>query len=168
MGWLDDIWGGGGDTAFGTDTFSGGGWDWGDLMGGDDDSWMSSLFSVGGDDSGSDWSSLFGGGGGGGSSSSSSSGGMWGDLMKGILGGIGASSDAKSASKMSAESIRIGGEENRKTISFAKDLEDFYNKRDKRDKRVALDSYGQFSKLREWKPDYVAPAVPVVPTRPTP
>lgn len=166
MGWLDDLWGAGGDTAIGTDSVWGGGWDWGSLLGGGDDSWLSGNVSVGGGNSGGGGSGggLFGGGDSGGGTGSN----LWGDLMKGILGGIGASADAKQNAKFSTGQIRVGGEENRKTVSFAKDLEDFYKKRDSRDKRVALDSYGQFSRLREWKPDYVAPAVPTVPTRPTP
>lgn len=163
MGWLDDIWGGGGDTAFGTDTFSGGGWDWGSLLGGDDSSWTSDLWSVGGGggDGGSWWSSLLGGGGG-------SSGGGTGDIFKMILGGLGSSAEMNAQRGMSAEQIKLTGAESRKNASYAADLADFYKQKDNRNKRIALDTYGQFSTLRGWKPDYVEPPVPTLPARPTP
>lgn len=151
----------GGDTAFGTDTFSGGGWSQDLFSGGDTSGWLGSIGDIGGGDS-SWWSGLFGGGGGG------SSGGGTGDIFKMILGGLGSAADSNAQRGMSKEQIQLTGAEARKNTSYAADLKDYYDEKDKRNKRLALDTYGQFSDLKSRMPNYVEPPVPGLRARPTP
>lgn len=113
-----------------------------------------------------------------GASSSGGSSGIWGDVFKSVLGGIssyaGAKSSGKQAEKMSkleAETAlkiaQIQGLEARKKTAFEKDLEYYYKQQDNRNKRLALDSYGAFSKLSTFAPQgFTLPAVPVVPPKP--
>lgn len=111
-------------------------------------------------------------------SSGSSSGGssIWGDIFKGVLGGLSATAAGKRKTKdlkFSAEqAIALAmtqGLEGRKTSAFERDLEYYYKRLDNKNKRIALDSYGAFSKLGTFAPStYVQPAVPTVPTKPVP
>lgn len=113
---------------------------------------MSFLSSIGNFVSG-----IFGGGGGGS-----------GDIFKAILGGIGGSADAKLSLEMAKETTKLKGLEDRKSLDFTAKLEDYAKQQDKFRKRVALDTYGQFSLLKRYAPNMV-PAPPVqVPTQPTP
>lgn len=105
-------------------------------------------------------SNLFGGGGGGGSSS------IWGDIFKAILGGVGSSADAKLGIEMAEKKAMIEGKEDRKTLDFTGQLNDYYSQLGKQRKRLALDTYGQFDLTKRWAPNYT-PAAPVqVPTKP--
>lgn len=162
MDW-GDLWSGG-DTAFGTDTFSGGGWSQ-DLFTGGNTDWLGSIGDIGGDSGGSWWSGLFGGGGGSGGSGGSSG---TGDIFKMILGGLGSYADSNVQRGMTKEQIQLAGLESRKNTSFAADLKDYYDQKDKRNKRIALDTYGQFSDLKSRMPNYVEPPVPTLGARPTP
>ncbi len=123
------------------------------------------------------WMSTVGGWFSGGSSGGSSGGGssIWGEVAKGVLGGL----SAKAASKESKETSREGyaasleaerqrGIEGRRSTSFEADLLDYYKKKDNKEKRLALDTYGQFATLRSWKPNYVNTPQPVTPARPAP
>jgi hypothetical protein len=164
MGWLDggslgdSNWG----DLFGTGTTSdwAGGFDWGDV----------------------DLSDYFGGGGSTGTSTSSGSG--WGDFFKSILGGdsnssglgsnifasllggLGGMADAKLQIKMAQDLARIRGEEDRKTLGYSADLKDYYDQKNKYRKKVALDTYGQFSLLDRWAPNYTPPAPIEQPAKP--
>lgn len=108
------------------------------------------------------------------SSGGGSSSGAWGDIFKAVLGGVSAYSSSRSADKTSKNNTKdqikllgLQGIEARKTTQFEKELERYYSQLDKRDKRVALDTYGAFSKLGTYAPNnYTLPAVPVVPTKP--
>ena len=98
-------------------------------------------------------SGLFGGGGGG-------------DIFKAILGGIGGSADAKLKMEMAKETAKIQGTEQRKSLDFSAQLEDFYNQKNKARKRLALDSYGAFSLHKRYAPTLKPTAAVEVPTKP--
>lgn len=120
------------------------------------ESWYSSSDSSSSDTSSSDTSSS--------SDSSSSGGSYWGDIFKAILGGIGSSAEASAKSKMSKEEIAQHGFEDRKSADFAAQLADYYKQKDQFRKRAALDTYGQFSLLHRYAPNYKpAPGVDVPP-----
>lgn len=134
-------------------------------LGSSGSSW-GSLFS--GSSGGGFWSgvasglgSLFGGGSSGGGSSSSS---MWGNIFQGILGGLGGMASGGGDEGLSAEQ-RVGliqhqGTEQRRTVGFTADMEDFYKQKNKIRQRAALDTYGQFSLLDRYAPNYKpAPAI---------
>ena len=132
----------------------------------------SSLFggSSGGSSGGSIWSSL-----GNGVSNYFSSGSGWSDIFKGVLGGAGAAgasaSDAKSAKelhKYALEQLDRAGYQQRKTADFEAQLLDFYKRADTmRNRKIALDSYGQFSKISQYNPNYVRGADAPAPVKPT-
>lgn len=109
-------------------------------------SFLSSLGNV--------FSSLFGGGGGGS------------DIFKAILGGIGGSADAKLMVELAEKKAKAEGIEQRKSLDFSAQLEDYYGQVTKNRKRVALDTYGQFDLTKRWAPN-ATPSAPVqVPTKP--
>lgn len=159
--------------------------------------WFSSDFGSGWGDSGSgfDWgsvdlSSVFGDSGGGGSSgswlntigslfggsgSSGGSGDIFGSLLSGLAGGAAASLDAKSLKEIqqlrgqqALEQLKQQGLESRKSLDYEYQLKDYYGQQDKARKRVALDTYGQFSQMDRIKKNYTpapgvqVPAKPVV------
>lgn len=104
--------------------------------------------------------SLFGGSGG------SSSGNMWGNIFQGILGGLGAMASG-SGQKGPSVGEQVGltqfqATEARRNIGFAADMEDYYKQKDKMRRRAALDTYGQFSLLSKYAPNY-QPAAPIDP-----
>lgn len=88
-----------------------------------------------------------------GSNSSSSDG--YSDIFKALLGGIGGSADAKLAAEMYKVKAQSEGEEQRKSSLFEYQLKDYYTQQDKVRKRAALDTYGQFSQISKWAPNYV-------------
>lgn len=89
------------------------------------------------------------------------------DIFKAILGGIGGSADSKLQMEMAKETAKIQGTEQRKSLDFSAQLEDFYNQKNKARKRLALDSYGAFSLHKRYAPT-LKPTAPVeIPTRPT-
>lgn len=121
--------GGGGSGVIGTaaKSVTGGGVNWGSLAG------------TAASAAGSGWlSNLFGGGGSSGSNS----------LFQGILGGLGAAADAYMGEKAQREK----GRQERQTIGYAAELEDFYQQKNKARKRAALDTYGQFSLMSRYAP----------------
>lgn len=130
-------------------------------LGSSGSSW-GSLFS-GGSSGGGFWSgvvsglgSLFGGGSGGGGSSGGSN--MWGNIFQGILGGLGGMASGGGDEGLTVEQ-RIGlikeqSHEQRRNIGFAADMEDFTKQRNKIRQRAALDTYGQFSLLGRYAPNY--------------
>lgn len=135
---------GGGDTAFGYDSFTGGGGSWTDWFsggGGSDliDIGTDILNSDGGDSNNSWWQSLFGGGSGGSGSGSNSS------LWTSLLGGLGGAAQGYLSGKDLKEGIEARGREDRRTAGYTAELADFYRQKDKVRKRTALDTYGQFS-----------------------
>lgn len=112
--------------------------------------WLSSIGSfVGG---------IFGGGG------NSSN-----DLFKALLGGIGGSADAKLTAEMYVKKAQAEGLEQRKSSLFEQELLDYAKQQDKVRKRAALDTYGQFSQISRWAPNYVSknPAIQT-PAKPNP
>lgn len=161
MGWLDggylgdSTWGDMFDT--GTTSDWSGGFDWGsvdmsDYFGGGDSS------GSGGTDWGSIMSGIFGG--------SDSSSGLYSNIFAALLGGLGGMADTKLQVQMAKDLARIRGEEDRKTLGFSADLKDYYDQKDKYRKKVALDTYGQFSLMDRYAPNY-KPAAPIeVPNKP--
>lgn len=116
-------------------------------------SWLSSI--------GNFVSGIFGGGGG--------SGNMGSDIFKALLGGIGGSADAKLTAEMYVKKAQTEGLEQRKTSLFEQELLDYAKQQDKVRKRAALDTYGQFSQISRWAPNYVSknPAIQT-PAKPNP
>lgn len=103
------------------------------------------------------FSSLFGG----------SNGGS--DIFKAILGGIGGSADAKLMVELAEKKAKAEGVEQRKSLDFSAQLEDYYGQLNKNRKRVALDTYGQFDLTKRWAPSANVTVPPVqVPTKPVP
>lgn len=136
-------------------------------------SWFSSLINAGasalgnsgGSSGGGFWSGvgdfvggLFGSGG----SSSNNNSNIWGSLLS----GLGGAAQGYLSGKDIKESVEARGKEDRKTIDFEYALKDFYDQKDKARKRVALDTYGQFSLTDKFAPG-MGNARPVdVPTKP--
>ena len=140
-------------------------------------SWFTGLINAG--------SSLFGGGG----SSSSGSGSFWGNvgsalgglfgssggnnsggnnsnIWGSILSGLGGAAQGYLSGKDLKEGISERGKQDRKTIDFEYALKDFYDQKNKARKRVALDTYGQFSLTDKFAPG-MGNATPVdVPNKP--
>ena len=102
-------------------------------------------------------------GGGGGSSNIGS------DIFKALLGGIGGSADAKLTAEMYVKKAQAEGLEQRKSSLFEQELLDYAKQQDKVRKRAALDTYGQFSQISRWAPNYV-PKNPAIqtPAKPNP
>lgn len=140
-------------------------------------SWFTGLINAG--------SSLFGGGG----SSSSGSGSFWGNVGSAlgglfgssggsnsggnnsniwgtILSGLGGAAQGYLSGKDLKEGIAERGKQDRKTIDFEYALKDLYDQKNKARKRVALDTYGQFSLTDKFAPG-MGNAAPVdVPNKP--
>ena len=93
----------------------------------------------------------------------------WGDIFKALLGGIGGSADAKLTGEMYVKKAETEGREQRKTSLFEQELLDYSKQQDKVRKRAALDTYGQFSQINRWSPNYVSknPAIQT-PAKPNP
>ena len=102
-----------------------------------------------------------------------SSGSGWGDLLGGVMAGIGGSAAAKREDKASEQShewalalAALKGGEDRRTLDFQAQLDDFYKQKDKQRQRTALDTYGQFSVQHRRTPGYSTTASVDVPTQP--
>lgn len=168
--------------SWGSDLFSGGTFgDWGDSGSFD---WGSVFGDISGDvgDSGFNWSDLIGGGDSGGGSSwgswvdtigglfggggDSGSGSGWSNIFGAMLGGLAGGADAKLGIEAVREKARLEGAEERRSLGFAADLEDYYKQKDKARKRTAIDSYGQFSLMDRWAPNATAAPAVDVPTKP--
>lgn len=166
-----DFWSGFGDGGILGGSSGGGSWtdylggDWGDGSG----SFLGDL-GGGGSSGGSSGSgilqSIFGGGGSSGSS-----------IFGGLLSGLGAGASAALSGKDLKDSIKLKGEQDRLTLAqsglqdrraldFEASLKDYYAQQDKRRKRIALDTYGQFSTINKIKPGYVDTPMPEVPQKP--
>lgn len=175
MAWWDNILSdtadsglfGGGSGNFGDS----GGFDWGSLWGdvagevGDSGFNWGDLVSDGGGSSGSSWGDwaktvggLFGGGEGGSSDYS--------NIFGAMLGGLAGGADAKLGIEMVREKAKLEGAEERRSLGFAADLEDFYKQKDKSRKRAAIDTYGQFSLMDRWAPNATAAPGVDVPNKP--
>lgn len=86
---------------------------------------------------------------------------IWGSLLSGI--GTGAA--AYLSGKDLKDSIETKGKEERKTLSYAASLEDFYKQKDKARKKAAVDTYGQYSLMSRIMPTADTPVdVPTMPT----
>lgn len=175
MGWTslfgggDDDWGSnwnlfGGGNFGGSDGNWGSGFDWGSVWGdlGQSGADWWDLIGDGGDSGsnggGSNWlgtiGNLLGGGG-----NNSGGGNIWGSLLSGLGGAAQAFMDE--------ESIKEAGKQQRQTRKFEAELLDFYKQKDKHRKRVALDSYGQFSLMNRWAPNYAGDKPVEVPNMPS-
>ena len=90
-------------------------------------------------------SGIFGGGSGSGTT----------DLFKMLLGGLGGSADAKLTMETYVKKAETEGLEQRKSALFEAELLDYAKQKEKVRKRAALDTYGQFSQISRWAPNYV-------------
>lgn len=192
MGWLSDLVGGGsGGGVFGTGSIwdgssggnfgGGGGWSISDLWGdiGQPGSITDNLGWLSGNGGGGiwDWASGLSGGGGSGlaglagqavggllQGGGQQGGGLFGQNSQGLMGsllaGLGGAADAYLGEK----AMRERGKQDRLSIGYAADLQDYYGQLNKQRKRIALDTYGQFSLLNGGTN---APAVQV-PAKPNP
>ena len=104
----------------------------------------------------------------GGNSGGGSSGGNGINWGQAILGGISAYASSSSKSKQGVAEYREKGMQDRKTGAFAADLTDYYAQANKQRKRLALDTYGQFSLTNRYAPNMTAPAPIAVPNKPGP
>lgn len=173
MGWFDSDWGdwfGGSMSDYGS---SSDGFDWGSVLGNSGDG-----FGSGGDSF--DWGNVdlgtvFGG------DSSGDSGGGWGSVLGKLFGGSGSGSGSgnifgallgglqgAAAAKLDEKAVKQAGVERRKSSAFEADLVDYYKQKDKSRKRVGLDTYGQFSQLKRWAPNYQDTPAIDVPAKPNP
>jgi hypothetical protein len=149
---------------FGTDTGGSSGsdafgLDWGDMFSGSSYDWTSSLGDSGGDSGSSSWiKNLFGGSG----SGSSSGSGIFGSLLS----GLGGAASAMLSGKDLKAGIEAQGKESRRSLDFEAALKDYYTQEDKRRKRIALDTYGQFSTIKQYAPKYKNTPPVIVPTKP--
>lgn len=102
-------------------------------------------------------------------SSKSGSSSVGSDIFKALLGGIGGSADAKLTAEMYVKKAQAEGLEQRKSSLFEQELLDYAKQQDKVRKRAALDTYGQFSQISRWAPNYVSknPAIQT-PAKPNP
>lgn len=154
-------WFGSGFDLGGSGGGGGSGIDWGDAISaftgglGSGDSYDGG--SSGGSALGGFLGSLFGGG-----SGSSGS-----NIFASILGGLGGMAEAKLSGKDAKELVKTKGIEDRKTLDFEAALKDYYTQEDKRRKRIALDTYGQFSLMNRIQPGYQTPPPVNVPQKPT-
>lgn len=101
--------------------------------------------------------SLFGGSGG---STTGTS--IWGA----VLGGLSGAAQSYLTGKDADKAIREQGKESRRTLDFTAQLEDHYSQLDKARKRRALDTYGQFSLMDRYAPNYTAAPPLDQPARP--
>lgn len=102
-----------------------------------------------------------------------SSGSGWSDLLGGVMSGISRSSQNSREDEQAAQTHEwalaieaLRGVENRRTSAFEAELKDYFDQRDKYNKRVALDSYGQFSVMDRRSPGHVATPLPAAPVKP--
>ena len=147
MGDWGDLFNTGYNWASGSDWSSGG---WASAIG--------DIFGSSGSDSGG-WGSFFGnllegftGDG--------SDGNIWGQILAGGINGF-------ASAKLGEKEIKAMGQEQRKTSAFEAELLDYYKQKDKGRKRAALDTYGQFSTIKNWAPNYTPSPAVQVPTKPT-
>ena len=159
MGDWGDLFGTGFNWASGSDWSSGG---WSEAIG--------DIFGSSGGDSGGSWgnffSNLMDG-----FSGNGSDGNIWGQILAGGINGYANAKLGEKEIKAMGEEQRktalLQAEQGRKTSAFEAELLDYYKQKDKARKRAALDTYGQFSTVKNWAPNYTpAPGIQV-PTKPT-
>lgn len=161
--------------SIGSDLFSGGSGNFGD-SGSSGFDW-GSVWDTAGDWFGSSSGGSGGGGGGGGwldtlqgiftDDGDVAAGSGWGNnIFTSMLGGLAGGADAKLGLEMVKQQAKLRGAEERKTLGFAGELEDFYKQKDKSRKRAALDTYGQFSLMNRWAPTAQASSAVDVPNKP--
>lgn len=90
------------------------------------------------------------------------SGSGWSDLLSGVAAVAGSSSDKKKDKTDYDQALGLVKEtstQGMRKSAFEKQLEDYYKQKDTYNKRVAIDSYGQFSKLQARAPGYTSKPV---------
>lgn len=100
-----------------------------------------------------------------------SSGSGWSDLLSGVAAVASSSSDKKKDKtdfEQALQTIDRTGLNQRKSTAFERDLEDYYKQADTQRKRIAIDTYGQFSKLQARTPGYKPKPIAALPTKPDP
>lgn len=102
-----------------------------------------------------------------------SSGSGWSDLLGGVVSGLAGSAAANREDDQLAQNNEwaialqaLRGEQDIRRTAFERELEDYYDQRDKYRDRVALDTYGQFSVMNRRSPGYKPGPAPVAPTKP--
>lgn len=98
-----------------------------------------------------------------------------GDGWAAILGGVSAAASSsgdkdkdKTDFRQAQQLVKDQGEQARRTSAFERDLMAFTKKEDTYNKRIAIDSYGQFSKLQQRVPGYVPKPISALPAKPDP
>lgn len=101
-------------------------------------------------------------------SSSSGNGNIWGAIISGIgsaAGGYMSGKAAEGSSQDNEKLVGLKGIEDRKSLAFAGQLEDFYKQKEKQRKRASLNSYGQYNLMGKIMPTSTPPVdVPAQPT----
>lgn len=102
-----------------------------------------------------------------------SSGSGWSDLLGGVMSGLAGSAAANRQDETAARGHEwalaiegLRGEENRRTSLFEAQLKDYLDQKEKYNKRMAIDTYGQFSVLDRRSPGYTPPPRPTAPRAP--
>lgn len=158
-GWMDGLgssdWG----DLFGAGNDGGSSFDWGNVNVSD---WFGggSGMDMGSSSGGSGWGSFFGNLAKG-FSGDGSDGNIWSQILAGGMNGY-------ASAGLNQKLLETKGKEDRKSTAFEAELVDFYKQQDKQRKRAALDTYGQFSTIKNWSPNYTAAPPVQVPTKPTP
>lgn len=99
-------------------------------------------------------------------SGSGDSGGNGSSIWGSILSGLGTGAAAYLSGEDLKENTEAKGLQDRKSLSFAAQLEDYYNQKNKSRDRAAVDTYGQYSLMNRIMPTTSTPVE--VPTLPTP
>lgn len=93
---------------------------------------------------------------------------FWSSLGTAILGGLASSYEGKQDARLTREQIEAQGRESRRNTEFQLGLADWYNQRDRAEKRKAFENYRSFSNLGDLAPFYrEKPSATPLPTKPT-
>lgn len=94
---------------------------------------------------------------------------IFGSIFNAILGGVGASAKNKADKAAVKEDHEMKGLQDRKTLQFGGQLEEYYRMKQNEEKRVGFGNYNQFNSLARFAPQYRETAPPpVVPQMPVP
>jgi len=82
------------------------------------------------------------------------SGNQWGMIASAALSALGSGMSASSASKASAQAAAQRSASDLNAIGYERALEDWYARKNKQEKRMALENYNQFSTIKQFAPNY--------------
>lgn len=91
---------------------------------------------------------------------------IWAAALTGLASAAGSWLSGKSQKKAAEKQAKLQGQEERKTIQFQSQLEDFYKQQERQRNRQALNTYGRFSLMSDimptTSPDVKVPLKPTV------